>query len=55
MIVSYVGYTEAVLSVTVGSGATTLNAQLTASGIGLNAVTISASRRPEKPWKRRHR
>lgn len=48
VIISYVGYTEAVLSVTVGSGATTLNAQLTASGIGLNAVTISASRRPEK-------
>ena len=48
VIVAYIGYTEAVLSTTVGSGMTTLNAQLTASGIGLNAVTISASRRPEK-------
>lgn len=48
VIVSYIGYTEGVFSVRVSGGSGSLNASLQPSGVGLNAVTISASRRPEK-------
>ncbi len=50
LVVSYVGYSEALIKqITVTAGErTTVNAALTPSGVGLNAVTISASRRPEK-------
>lgn len=47
-VISYIGYTEGIFDVTVAGGDATLDATLSASGIGLNAVTISASRRPEK-------
>lgn len=48
VIVSYIGYTEGIFTVRVSGGSGSLNASLQPSGIGLNAVTISASRRPEK-------
>ena len=50
IVVSYIGYGDVVLSgVTVAAGqTTTTDVALEATGIGLNAVTISASRRPEK-------
>ncbi len=50
LIVSYVGYSDATLTqISVKAGErTTVNAALAPTGVGLNAVTISASRRPEK-------
>ncbi len=48
--VSYIGYGDLSLrNITVRSGqTTTVDVQLIPTGVGLNAVTISASRRPEK-------
>ena len=48
--ISYIGYEDVVLTnVIVDSGQSiTLDAQLEPTGVGLNAVIVSASRRPEK-------
>ena len=50
LIVAYVGYTDAVLTqITVTADKrTTVNAALSSTGVSLNEITISASRRPEK-------
>lgn len=50
VILSYIGYDDQVVSgVSVTSGGSaTVNATLSATGIAMNPITISASRRPEK-------